>query len=461
VTKVDPTGSKLIFSTAVSGNGNTTNSGLAVDTAGNVYLTGYAGVNYPYTVTPPAIPIGPIDSIFFFELPFLSKLDPAGQTLLFSVPVGGGGVQVDSHGSVYVGGGVGSGFVESFGIANIPVLANVPAQCLPNGLHSSAYTSQVDAASGSVLGTQFIGGSTLTVSGIALFGSTVWLAGATSLPDFPFTPNALTIPNLGPAPLAGAYLGAIDFAQPQPPAGTPQIGCIVDSASLAPDGLGVPYQLLTILGTGLGPTTGVSATNNSTTTLDGVDVSVGSVSAPLLYVSSTQINFAVPLVSQSPATMQLTVNGLNASPRELPLTFANPSLYLNAAQNSQANSPGPVALALNADGSLNSPTNPAQLGSTVSVFVNGLTPDPLFNNAPLQLFTNNGWSVVDIVPANPFVQRVDLQVPSALVNNFSCPASSPCAASFTLSDLNSVSTGQAVSSIGQAFGGIVYVDQAQ
>ena len=123
----------------------------------------------------------------------------------------------------------------------------------------------------------------------------------------------------------------MDFSQPQPPAGTPQIGCIVDSASLAPDGLGVPYQLLTIFGTGLGPTVGASAADNSTTTLDGVNISVGSVSAPFLYVSSTQINFAVPLVIESPASMQLTVNGLSAPPRALPLTFANPSLFVNTA----------------------------------------------------------------------------------------------------------------------------------
>jgi hypothetical protein len=40
-------------------------------------------------------------------LPFLSKLDPAGHKLLFSVPVGGAGVQLDSNGSAYVGGELG------------------------------------------------------------------------------------------------------------------------------------------------------------------------------------------------------------------------------------------------------------------------------------------------------------------------------------------------------------------
>ncbi len=462
VTKVDPTGSRLIFSTAVTGNGNTTNEGLALDSAGNVYLTGYAGGGYPYTVNPPAIPIGPINSVFFFELPFLSKLDPAGQTLLFSVPVGGGGVQLDALGTIYVGGGVGSGFLSGdYGVANIPALANIPAQCLPNvSIHSSAYASQVDPASGNVLGTQFIGGSTLTVSGVALFGSTLWLAGATTLPDFPSTANAIMIPNLGLTPLAGAYLGAVDFSQPQPPAGTPQIACIVDSADLAPITLAAGYQLLTVLGTGLGPSPGVSAADYSTTTLGGVAISIGGEPAPLLYASATQINFAVVPTIGYADTMQLAVNGLSASPRELLTTVANPSLFLNTAPASQSSSVGPVALALNSDGSLNSPTNPALLGSKISVFVNGLS-NPANKFATLQLFTNNGWSVVDIVPANPFVQRVDLQVPAAFVNNFSCPTAAPCAISFTLSDISGGSGGQTLTSIGEPFGGAVYVNRAQ
>lgn len=464
VTKVDPTGSTLIYSTAVSGNGNTTNAGLAVDAVGNVYLTGYAGPVYPYTVTPPAIPIGPVNSIFFFELPFLSKLDPAGKTLLFSVPVGGAGVQVDSHGAVYVSGGVGSGPNGVLGGIgnNLPALAGVPAQCLPNnlGIRSSAYVSQVDAASGNQLGSQFIGGSTLVTSAVALFGSTVWIAGAATLPDFPLTPNAVTLPSLGPTPLAGAFLGAVDFSQPQPPAGTPRIFCTVDSADLAPVGAAARYQLLTILGTALGPAVGVSSSDNSTATLAGVSVNVGSLSAPLLYVSSTQINFAVPLVdpSQTFATVQLTVSGASAAPRQLPVSFsANPSLFLNGAQT-QVSSLGFVVLALNADGSLNSSTNPAKLGSAVSVFVNGLAPDPF--NLPVQLSTINGWSVTGIAPLNPFVLRVDLQVPAALVNNFACATSSLCAAVFTLYDAGFVSIGQVVSG-GEAFGGLVYVNRTR
>ncbi len=467
VTKVDPTGSKLIFSTAVSGSGNTTNTGLAVNTAGDVYLTGLAGATYPYTVTPPVIPTGPAASIG--ALPFLSKLDPAGQTLLFSVPLGGAGVQVDSNGSAYVSGTLGVLGSPGYAVtASIPALASVPVQCLPNTLIlKSSYVSQVDADSGNVLGSQFIGGSTLTISAVALFGSTLWIAGATNLPDFPISPNALTLPNFGPNPLPGAYVGAVDFSQPKPPAGTPQIGCIVNAGNLATAGPVARYQLLTIFGTGLGPATGVSATNNSTTSLAGVDISFNfgvtpTVLAPLLYVSSTQINLAVPLVPiiQSLTVMQLTVNGVTAPPRQLPFTYANPSLFLNTTQTFQTNSPGFVAVALNADGSMNSSSNPAQLGSAISVFVNGLTPDPQIVSAPLQLYTNNGWSVTNIAQANPFVLQVDLQIPSMLVTNFSCaPPSSLCTVGFTLYDVSGGSVGQAVSSGAESFGALVYVTQ--
>lgn len=264
VTKVDPTGSMLIFSTSVSGTYNTTNAGLAVDSAGDVYLTGFAGQTYPYTVPPPAVPPGVPGLGPLAALPFLTKLDPTGSKLLFSVPVGGAGVQLDANGNVYVGGMIGRvpGPTYGYGIfGTLPALPNLPMQCQPNALIAkSSYASQVDAATGNLRGTQFIGGSTITISGVALTGSTLWLGGPTNLPDFPFSPNVLTLPYLQPGPLPGAYLGAVDFSQPAPPAGTPQIACIVDAADLALAGPVAPYQLLTIFGSNLGPAKPVSLT---------------------------------------------------------------------------------------------------------------------------------------------------------------------------------------------------------
>ena len=459
MTKVNANGSKQIYSTAVSGKENTVNTGLAVDAAGNAYLTGFAGATYPYTVTPPVIPPGGVIAVAYDALPFLSKLDPLGQTLLFSVPVGGAGVQVDSKGAVYAGGEIGSQVFQQYAVmASIPALASVSAQCLPNGVNiqNSAYVSQVDAVSGSVLGTQFLGGSALTAAAVALSGSTLWIAGATYLPDFPLTPNALTVefltsiplpgPYPGAGPVAGAYLGAVDFSQPAPPAGTPQIGCIVNAANLAPIGPATRDQLLTIFGTGLGPATGVSAANNSTFSLAGVSVNFGGFPAPLLYASSKQINLAVPLITYSGSTslVQVVVNGAFSQPRQLSLTYQNPTLFLNIPQTfpTSGNSPGPVALALNADGSMNSPTNLAQPGSVVSVFVNGLAPDPQVNYAPLQLTAANGWQVTNIVQVSPFVVQVDVQLPSPLTN------------------VPGISGDLMLNFYGQAFGGVVFVNQS-
>src|SRR5262249_6558847 len=92
ITKIDPAGTKLIYSTGLNDNkgraGSTDNSGLAVDSAGNAYVTGTLfEASYPLTVTPPRA-----------YSAYLSKLDADGAHLLFSIPQGGNGVQLDSEG---------------------------------------------------------------------------------------------------------------------------------------------------------------------------------------------------------------------------------------------------------------------------------------------------------------------------------------------------------------------------
>ena len=90
LTKVDAAGAKLFYSTAAGGGGQTTNTGLAVDASGNAYLTGRAYGSYPFTVKDPGTP----------EVrPFLTKIDPAGQTAVYSISIGGAGVALDAAGA--------------------------------------------------------------------------------------------------------------------------------------------------------------------------------------------------------------------------------------------------------------------------------------------------------------------------------------------------------------------------
>ena len=190
-------------------------------------------------------------------------------------------------------------------------------------------------------------------------------------------------------------------------------------------------------------------------------MSFGSLLAPLLYVSSNQINFAVPPVSQGPASaavMQVTVNGVSSSPRQLAVTSANPHWFVTP-DTYQTNSREFAAVALNADGSQNSPTNPAKLGSVISVFVNGLVANPNVPQLPLQLYTGGAWSVTNFSQANPFVLEVNLRIPSSSAN-FGCSLqnASVCTAPFRFFDLTSyLDNPQPSSTSGLAFGGIVYV----
>jgi uncharacterized protein (TIGR03437 family) len=460
VTKLDPTGSKMIYSTAVSGSGNTLNRGLAVDAAGNVYLTGLAGAGYPFTVAVPTPPLGiALGLLSTPALPFVTKLDPLGQKLLYSVPVGGLGVQVDANGFAYAGGLLGS--FDLYDVAaSLPALANIPAGCfLPlTTSGNSAYVAQVDA-SGNVVGSQFIGGSTLTISAVALSRSTLWFAGPTSTANFPFSPNAITESTLRPIRQSGAYLGAVDFSAPQPPAGTPQIGCVVDAATVAPVGPIVPYQLLTIFGNGLGPATPAIANDNATTALGGVSVSIGTHPAPLLYVSANQINVAVPLVNTNPngAVMQIAVNGVSSPPIQFPMTSANPSVFA-VPGSFLSNYAEFFAVALNADGSQNSSANPAPAGSVISVFVNGLSSDPQIAQGTLTLYSGSAWTVMGYSQASPFVLKVDLQVPSSSSSINCQPNASACVGEFGVADLNTYLSGlQQGATGGVGFGGLVYV----
>jgi uncharacterized protein (TIGR03437 family) len=195
-------------------------------------------------------------------------------------------------------------------------------------------------------------------------------------------------------------------------------------------------------------------------------VSFGSLPATLLYASSNQINLAVPLAPEGPSgtAMQVMVNGVSAAPLTFPVTAAHPTLFLASPPTNPAFGGSElVVVALNTDGSLNSAANPAHLGSVVSVFVNGLTPDPLVASGPLVLYSGGGWSVTNFAQANPFVVQVSLRVPSSPAN-FACQANtSACVAGFQIFDINSylVSNLGPGSTGGLTFGGELYVSQSQ
>ena len=104
VTKIDPDGSSLAFSTYLGGSGSDAARGIALDSVGNVYLTGTTtSTDFPAVDPIQGIAGGGQDA-------YLAQLSAGGATLVASTYLGGSGndnafgIAVDAAGSVYLTG---------------------------------------------------------------------------------------------------------------------------------------------------------------------------------------------------------------------------------------------------------------------------------------------------------------------------------------------------------------------
>ncbi len=97
-----------------------------------------------------------------------------------------------------------------------------------------------------------------------------------------------------------------------------------------------------------------------------VSVTVNGISAPMLYVQPTLINFQVPWeVQPGQGSVIVTVNGVSAAPATVTIGTAAPGIFLLSST---------VGAIVNTNGSINSSTNPAKGGSLVSVYLSGSGP---------------------------------------------------------------------------------------
>jgi uncharacterized protein (TIGR03118 family) len=104
---------------------------------------------------------------------------------------------------------------------------------------------------------------------------------------------------------------------------------VLNGGSLLPGPI-APNEWVTIKGAGLAPTTSTATVVNGVVPLaeGGVGVTVGGTAAPVDFVSSTQINFLVPLgVSPGPTQIQVTNNGLPSAAVNATVAFMAPSFF--------------------------------------------------------------------------------------------------------------------------------------
>ena len=151
-------------------------------------------------------------------------------------------------------------------------------------------------------------------------------------------------------------------------AATPHLYGTSNSAGGSLGGRIAPGELISIYGLNFGPPQPAWASVDESgflpTTLGGVSLTMDGKLLPLLYVSGTQVNAIAPveLTPGAISNLQLTFNGSAELSFRTAVVAAMPQVFRN---------PDGSAAAINQDGTINSPTNPAPIGSIVSIWATG------------------------------------------------------------------------------------------
>jgi hypothetical protein len=187
VTKLNPTGSALLYSTYLGGSNEELGWGLAVDSAGNAYVTGWT-YSSDFSTT-----LGAVQPAFGgVSDTFVTKLNPAGSALLYSTYLGGSGedggfgLAVDNAGNVYIAGKAAS-----------PNFPTTPGAVQPTfgGGPFDAFVTKLNPAGSALLHSTYLGsGRDDDGFGLAVDSTgNVYVTGMTESHDFPTTPGAVQL----------------------------------------------------------------------------------------------------------------------------------------------------------------------------------------------------------------------------------------------------------------------------
>jgi len=193
---IDPV---LSYSTYLGGGGDDHGTGITVDGAGNAYVLGAtASSTFPTSTGAAQSAYGGNNDVF------VTKLNAAGNGLVYSTYLGGSGddvgpngasqsIAVDSGGDAYITGDTLS--------TDFPTTANAYSRTFAGGGYygGDAFVSKLNASGSGLLYSTYLGGSGNDYGkGIAVdtYGN-AYITGHTSSVDFPTTANALTRTYIG------------------------------------------------------------------------------------------------------------------------------------------------------------------------------------------------------------------------------------------------------------------------
>jgi len=186
--KLDPAG-KLIYGSYIGGAGQETGTGIAIDAAGNAYISGCTSSSFPTTS-------GAAQKLYGggFADAFLVKLNATGSAALYATLLGGLGndlaeaVAVDTGGRACI-----AGYTDSSNLA-----VKTPLQPSPGG-EGDALIACLSADGSAWTMVSYLGGSNLDQAYALRIdpGGNLYVAGTTYSSDFPVTAGVYQTVNAG------------------------------------------------------------------------------------------------------------------------------------------------------------------------------------------------------------------------------------------------------------------------
>ncbi len=436
VAKFSSNGSQLLESTYLGGSDDDFASGLALDAAGNIYLTGSTNsTDFPvtqgaYQTTHSTGPNQP-DA-------FVAKLTPDMKTISYATYIGGTGfdlgfaVKVDSTGAAYITGSTASSdFPTTSGTFQTTYAGPTPAFCdstidssdLNQPSCGDIFVSKLNPAGSALVYSTLIGGSAADIAlNLGLDSSNdVWLLANTASTDFPYTSDAYhtsTGDNIALVELSPDGKSLL-FATPLSEGNTGQslaLGLSIDSA----DDVYVAGQA-----TQFSPTPGTFTSGNGAIF---VAKFVPGTARPGVLLSATSVTFpgntTIEGSTSAPQTVTLTNNG--TATLQLALSLQPPQFSTSPAPFSETDNCG-TSLAASASCTINVVYQPTSATSGQDA-----AQITLVDNAPFspQIITLNGTTgTIDAATFFPSTLTFNGQGPgttsSMQTSGIDTPASQP------------------------------------
>jgi uncharacterized protein (TIGR03437 family) len=385
--RLDPSGN-VLSSTYFGGSGSDNPSSIAIDGAGNIDLVGSTssldlpttqGVMQPSAIVPPWNDFAPAgfvaqfapDGISLKWASYVMSSDLGSRLTAVTIDVGVSALAVGPAGDIYIGGLTGPGF---------PVTPSAPVICFQGSTNrTNGFLAHLNA-NGALLDATYLGNDVESVGGL------LPLAGGSALIAWHGSGNDV---------VSKVQFGSGGWTAP---------AClstdVLNSATLDGSSGIAPGELMTLTGFGIGPDIGAvyqpDAQGNVPTQLAGVQVLFDGAPMPVLYAQSRQINAIAPVglgTIGTPHNVTVTYNNQQFGPAFASAIFGSPGIFrLQIGQSAQA-------AAINQDGTLNGPMNPAARGSVVAVWGTGYGQ----TNPPCPI---GGLNVPDAVPLSPGVSAL-------------------------------------------------------